>query len=86
MNIQTLNIRGTQMNKVAFSDIEDLLTDKGIDANEAFSLMADEREFVYVSNGFLRGLNAENLEFGEWHHYFKKSDDNTFEAEKLKFN
>ena len=73
------------MNKIQFCEIEDYLLEKGIDADEAFALMADEKEFVYVSNGFLRGLTSDTNEFGEWHHYFKKEEDGHFVAGKLEF-
>lgn len=85
MKTEKYNIRGTEMNRIQFSEIEDLLSDKGINVNKAFELMADDREFVYVSNGFVRGLNSEINESGEWHHFFVK-DGNTFEAKKFQFN
>lgn len=87
MKVQKFFHRGTEINKIAFSEIEYDLEDKGIDVMKAFMLMADENENVYVSNGFLRGLGAasEN-EDGEWHHYFKKDEDGSFEAFKFKFN
>lgn len=86
MNIIKINIRGTEMNKMQFSEIDYLLEKKGLDVNEVFNMIADDKEMVYVSNGFLSGLNAEENEIGEWHHYFKKSEDGSFEAGKLKFN
>lgn len=85
MKIQKYNIRGTEMNKIQFSEIEFDLEAKGINVNEAFDLMADEKEFVYVSNGFLRGLSASENDIGEWHHYFKKEADGNFVAGKLNF-
>lgn len=86
MKILKYNIRGTEMNKMQFSEIDELLSEKGINANEAFDLMADENEMVYVSNGFIMGLNAKKNEAGEWHHFFKKDIDGNFTAGKLKFN
>lgn len=86
MKTEKYNIRGTEINKIQFSEIEDLLSDKGIDVNNAFNLMADDREFVYVSNGFVRGLNSEINDSGEWHHFFKKESDNSFTAGKFQFN
>lgn len=77
------NHRGTEINKIQFSEIEMYLEEKGINVHDAFDLMADEKEFVYVSNGFVRCLFNEN-EIGEWHHFFVK--ENGFEALKLKFN
>ena len=88
MNIQVyqiLDIRGTRMNKIQFSEIEGILEEKGLNVNEALDLLADEREFVYVSNGFLNGLKKEENELGEWHHYFKKANDGSFEARKYNF-
>jgi hypothetical protein len=79
------NIRGTEMNKMQFSELESYLEEKNININEAFDLMADENEYVYVSNGFIRGLLNEENENGEWHHFFKKDVDGNFEAGKLKF-
>lgn len=86
MKTEKYNIRGTEMNKIQFSEIEDLLSDKGIDVDNAFNLMADDREFVYVSNGFIRGINAEINDSGEWHHFFKKESDGSFRAGKFQFN
>jgi hypothetical protein len=86
MTIQKLQIRGTEMNKMQFSEIEDYLQEKGINVNEAFDLMADGKEFVYVSNGFITGLKNEETQPFEWHHFFKKQEDGTFEAGKLQFN
>ena len=77
------NHRGTTINKVQFAEIESYLEDKGIDAMKAFMLMADEKEFVYVSNGFLNGLRNPTSE-GEWHHYFLK-EGKEFNAFKLSF-
>lgn len=88
MNIevtQVLFIRGTQMNKVQFSEIEAILEEKEINVNEAFNLLADEKEFIYISNGFLHGLKKEENEQGEWHHFFKKDIDGNFEAGKFIF-
>ena len=86
MKTEKYNIRGTEMNRIQFSEIEDLLSDKGINVNEAFELMADSREYVYVSNGFVRGLNSDVNDSGEWHHFFKKDTDGTFTAGKFQFN
>jgi hypothetical protein len=84
MKIQKYNIRGTEMNKMQFSEIEDYLEEKGMNVNEVFALLADEKEYIYVSNGFIKGLTSEN-EHGEWHHYFKKELDGNFVAGKLRF-
>lgn len=85
MQIIKLNIRGTEMNKVDFSDIEEMLENKGINILEANALMADDNDKVFVSNGFLSGLKNETTEVNEWHHYFVKQEDGTFEASKLNF-
>lgn len=87
MNYQEINIRGTRMCKVQFCEIEDYLIEKGIDANEAFDIMADEREFCYISNGFRVGLlnDVDFISKGEWHHYFVKQEDGSFSAKKLSF-
>lgn len=84
MEKETYFIKGTEMNKLQFSEIEDYLIEKGMNVNEVFSLIADDKEYVYVSNGFIRGLKNEN-EAGEWHHYFKKESDGHFVAGKLQF-
>lgn len=87
MKIEKYNIRGTEMNKIAFSEIEFDLETKGFNVDEAFNLMADQKtEYVYVSNGFLRGLKADVNDAGEWHHFFKKENDGTFTAGKYQFN
>ena len=85
MKIQKYNIRGTEMNKIQFSDIESYLEEKNINVDFAFNMIADEKEYVYVSNGFVRGLTNENTP-GEWHHFFKKDADGNFEAGKFQFN
>jgi hypothetical protein len=64
MKTQKLNIRGTEVNKIQFSDIEFSLEEKGLNVNFIFSLIADENEFVYVSNGFLRAINSTENEIG----------------------
>ena len=86
MTTQKLNIRGTEINKLPFSDIEIPLEEKGLNVNLIFSQIADQNEFVYLSNGFLRGLNSTENEIGEWHHYFTKDTDGHFIAGKLNFN
>lgn len=85
MKVQKYNIRGTEMNKLQFSEIEELLIAKNFSVQEVFETIADENEFIYVSNGFLRGLTSETNEIGEWHHFFKKEADGTFTAGKLSF-
>ena len=86
MKIQKINIRGTEVNKISFLDIEFSLEEKGLNVELIFSQIADQNEFVYVSNGFLRGLNSNENEVGEWHHYFTKDTDGHFIAGKINFN
>jgi len=86
MQIQKIFNRGTEINKIPFSDIESYLEEKNLNVMSIFNAIADEREFVYVSNGFVRGLYAETNEEGEWHHYFKKDSEGDFFAGKLNFN
>ena len=86
MKLNKYNIRGTEMNKMQFSEIEYYLEEKGLNVMEVFAQIADENEFIYVSNGFVRGLTTNENEIGEWHHYFKKEADGSFTAGKLKFN
>jgi len=85
MKIQKYNIRGTEMNKVQFSEIESYLDEKGLNVNEAFEMLADENEFIYVSNGFIKGLTTNENEEKEWHHFFKKENDGCFVAGKMMF-
>lgn len=85
MKLNKYNIRGTEMNKMQFSEIEEYLEEKGLNVMEVFSQIADENEFIYVSNGFVRGLTTNENEIGEWHHYFKKEQDGSFTAGKLQF-
>ena len=85
MKIQKYNIRGTEMNKMQFSEIESYLEEKGMNVNEVFGMLADEKEYVYVSNGFVKGLTTVENDHGEWHHYFKKEADGNFIAGKMKF-
>ena len=77
--------RGSEINKIQFSEIEDLLLEKGFNIDDLFEIMADEDENIFVSNGFLRGLNASENEEGEYHHYFKKDKYGSFDAFKLNF-
>jgi hypothetical protein len=85
MKSTTYNIRGTQMNKIQFSEIESYLEEKGLNVAAVFEMIADENEFVYVSNGFVSGIKAKENEAGEWHHFFKKDSDGDFIAGKLQF-
>jgi hypothetical protein len=86
INLQKYFVKGTTINKIPFSEIEPYLEEKGFNINQVFLKMADDKEFVYVSNGFIQGLKADTNENGEWHHYFKKDDDGFFTAHKLFFN
>lgn len=85
MKIQKFNHRGTEMNKIQFSEVESYFEDKGICVNAAYNTLADENEYIYVSNGFVRGLKNQNTQ-GEWHHFFKKEDGVNFTVGKFKFN
>ena len=78
------NHRGTTINKIQFSEIESILEDKGFNVDSCFNAMADENEFIYVSNGFVSGLNNDNND-EEWHHFFKKDNDGSFEAFRMSF-
>jgi len=50
MKSQQYNIRGTNINKIQFSEIEDYLAEKGIDTNNAFDiLVGDNPKNVYMS-------------------------------------
>jgi|DEB19_MinimDraft_2_1074335.scaffolds.fasta_scaffold63638_1 hypothetical protein len=80
------NIRGTEINKIQFSEIESYLEEKGLNSDAVFAMIADENEFIYVSNGFVKGLQKEENEAGEWHHFFKKDIDGDFIAGKMNFN
>lgn len=86
MKTQKYNIRGTEINKAQFSEIEGYLEEKGFNADQWFSMMADENEMIYVSNGFVKGLKSDENEAGEWHHYFKKESDGSFSAYKMSFS
>lgn len=85
MKIFKFKARATEINKLQFSEIEDYLEEKGLNVNEIFEMIADETEHIYVSNGFISALIADENETGEWHHYFKKDVDGYFIAGKLKF-
>lgn len=85
MKYQVYNIRGTQMYKMQFSEIEEYLEEKGLNVDEAFDLLADENEMIFVSNGFVDGLKSDENEKGEWHHFFKKELDGNFVAGKMNF-
>jgi len=86
MEMQKINYRGTEINKIQFSEIESYLEEKSMNVDAVFNMIADENEYAYVSNGFIRGLKAEENEPGEWHHYFQKESDGHFVAGKMMFN
>jgi len=87
MEIQKFNHRGTEINKIAFSEIEFDLEGKGLDVDSVFMQIANEKEYIFVSNGFVNALEREeNVSANEWHHYFIKESDGHFRAEKLNFN
>jgi hypothetical protein len=86
MKTQKFFVQGSEFNKMQFSEIESYLEDKGMNVNAIFSQIADENEFIYVSNGFVNGLSKDENSKGEWHHYFTKNSDGTFDAGKLMFN
>jgi hypothetical protein len=48
-------------------------------------LLADESEYVYVSNGFITGLKNNQNSENEWHHFFTK-EGKDFTANKFQFN
>lgn len=83
MKVQKIFHRGTEINKMQFSEAEHSLECMGIDLNEAFDKMADEKEYIYISNGFLASLKREVVEQGEWHHFFFGND---FKASKFKMS
>lgn len=87
MNVQKFNYRGTEINKVLFEELEDAMTSLGMNVKESKMLLTDnlESDFAYVSNGFLCGLRQEEITQNEWHHYFIKQNDSSFEAEKFNF-
>ena len=87
MRIKTNQITqsSTTINKVYFSDVEDLFEALGINADIAFQILADEKECIYVSTRFVEALERGNVEEGEWHHYFVKDTDGRFTAEKFNF-
>jgi hypothetical protein len=79
--------RGTTINKIELNEWYDLMLDKGMDADDAYNVIADEsNECIYISNGFVNGLLNDENEPGEWHHYFVKQSDGSFEAAKYYFN
>lgn len=85
MKSTQFNYRGTTINKIQFSEIEEYLEEKEFNVNNCFNMLADENEFIYVSNGFVRGLTSEENEDVEWHHFFKKDEEGNFEAFKMSF-
>ena len=85
MNATKLHIQGTEINKIQFSEIEQYLEEKGLNVDSIFAMIADEKEFIYVSNGFVAGLKKEENENGEWHHYFV-NEGGYFSAGKMMFN
>lgn len=85
MNAIKFNHKGTEIVKIQFSEVESYFEEKGIDVNKAFSILADENENIYVSNGFYLGLLNNVNSKNEWHHYFTK-EGNDFVAFKFQFN
>lgn len=84
----TFNHRGTTINKIDLTNFQEELDFLGLDFMSVWMELGDgETDFIYVSNGFLGLLNnPENMTDGEWHHFFKKNNDGTFEACKFQFN
>ena len=85
MKAEKIYYRGTEINKINFYDLEDLLEEKGLYKKVFNNCLNEENDCVYVSNGFLLGLNQEEIAHHEWHHYFIKNEDGSFECEKLQF-
>jgi hypothetical protein len=76
--------RGTEINKINVWDNEDIFEAKGFDPLTICIDLGNGGDFIYVSNGFVCGMNQEETTIGEWHHYFVKTEDG-FEAEKFTF-
>ncbi|CAB4153424.1 hypothetical protein UFOVP622_36 [uncultured Caudovirales phage] len=86
MKTEKINYKGTEINKVNFYELEELLEEKGIYKKVFNNCLNEENDCVYISNGFLLGLTTEENTPNEWHHYFIKQLDGSFECEKLNFN
>ena len=71
----TINYKNTTINKIHFEDLRDIMTDKGLNhiaIQGVLNTICGDDDYAYVSNGFLRGMSAEEIEIQEWHHYFIK--------------
>jgi hypothetical protein len=86
MKTEKINYRGTEINKIDFYELEDFLEEKGLYKKVFNNCLNEENGCVYISNGFLLGLKTEENTPNEWHHYFVKQLDGSFECEKLNFN
>lgn len=84
ISVQKISHRGTEINKISLNDNYDELSE--LNYFNELCLIADEKEIIYVSNGFLNALKKEKFEEGEWHHYFVKDKEGHFEAEKFNFS
>ena len=87
MKTEKINYRGTEINKVDAYDVQDLLIDMDLNGKNILSqINPNEDDNVYVSNGFLYALKNQESTINEWHHYFIKKLDGSFECEKVNFN
>lgn len=77
----TIFYRGTEIKKVHINSVQEYLETKGLDIDTLFG----DDDYMYVSDGFIRGLYAEENTDGEYHHYFTKNYDGTFDAHKMNF-
>jgi hypothetical protein len=88
MEKQSIYYKGTEINKISLCDFDVIikLEEKGFNVMDVMMLIADDNNNAYVSNGFIRGLMLDENEPNEWHHYFVKHEDGSFEAEKMYFD
>ena len=72
MKIQKYNIRGAEMNKMQFSEIEDYLEEKGLNVNEIFEMIADEKNLSMLVTGLLAGLGRTKMKLVNGTTFLKK--------------
>jgi hypothetical protein len=78
--------RGTKINKLDVWECEEAFENLGINIYDIIdTCCSEDSDFIYISSGFLHMLEMEEKVDGEYHHYFIKQEDGSFECETYKF-
>lgn len=82
----TINHKGTRINKLHFEELQSILEESSINFNvdAIVNEVCGMDDYAYVSCGFLYGIESNEIDVHEWHHYFK-NEGSDFSAHKLNF-